>query len=54
VKSLASDAYRRGGVPEVIGTFEDKGMDALFGLSRKYEGAVKKVRGLVDATNPWT
>jgi hypothetical protein len=40
-------------VPEVIGTFEDKGMDALFSLSKKYEGAKSKLRSLAEATNPY-
>jgi len=50
---LAHEAYKKGGVPEVIGTFEDKGMDALLGLSKKYEGATKKLHSLANATNPW-
>ncbi len=52
MKSLAQDAYRRGGVPEVIGSFEDKGMDALQHLSTKYQGAKKKLENLALSIGP--
>ena len=53
MKALATEAYRKGGVPEVIGTFEDKGMDALQGASSKLESAKKKFHALATEYNPY-
>ena len=53
VKTLATEAYRKGGVPEVIGTFEDKGMGALQGASSKLESAKKKFHALATEYNPY-